>query len=116
LWAIVIFVGSSTPGQSVSNIALIDFLAHKAVHVLEYVIFYLLLYRATKSYSWSFLILLIYAISDEIHQSFVPGRSPKITDVIIDLGSGSLGALLIWKLLPTLPLKLKTWLLKYLRV
>lgn len=25
-----------------------------------------------------------YAISDEIHQSFTPGRGPKITDVFID--------------------------------
>lgn len=27
---------------------------------------------------------ILYAISDEIHQSFTPGRGPKITDVFID--------------------------------
>lgn len=32
---------------------------------------------------------ILYAISDEIHQSFTPGRGPKITDVFID----SLGVL-----------------------
>ena len=26
----------------------------------------------------------VYAISDEIHQSFTPGRSPQVTDVLID--------------------------------
>lgn len=41
---------------------------------------------------------LLYAISDEIHQGFSPGRSPKIIDVIIDLEGnmfGLLGVLLI---------------------
>lgn len=27
---------------------------------------------------------ILYAISDEIHQSFTPGRGPKVTDVFID--------------------------------
>ena len=37
----------------------------------------------------------IYACSDEIHQSFVPGRSPMITDVMIDTMGVILGILLI---------------------
>ena len=32
----------------------------------------------------STIIGILYAISDEIHQSFTPGRGPKITDVFID--------------------------------
>lgn len=32
----------------------------------------------------SAIIGILYAISDEIHQSFTPGRGPKITDVFID--------------------------------
>ncbi|MEH7223204.1 VanZ family protein [Bacillus sp. JJ1566] len=27
---------------------------------------------------------MIYAISDEIHQIFVPGRGPQVADVVID--------------------------------
>ena len=38
---------------------------------------------------------IIYACSDEIHQSFVPGRSPMITDVMIDTMGVILGILLI---------------------
>lgn len=32
----------------------------------------------------SAMIGILYAISDEIHQSFTPGRGPKVTDVFID--------------------------------
>lgn len=43
----------------------------------------------------SLVIGIIYATSDEIHQSFVPGRSPQITDVMIDTMGVLLGILLI---------------------
>lgn len=32
----------------------------------------------------SLIIGIIYAISDEIHQAFIPGRGPQLTDVILD--------------------------------
>lgn len=38
---------------------------------------------------------ILYAISDEFHQSFSPGRSPKITDVYIDTLGIILGILLV---------------------
>ena len=38
---------------------------------------------------------ILYAISDEFHQSFSPGRSPKVTDVYIDTLGVLLGILLI---------------------
>lgn len=38
---------------------------------------------------------IIYASSDEIHQSFVPGRSSMITDIVIDTMGVILGILLI---------------------
>lgn len=38
---------------------------------------------------------IIYAISDEIHQGFVPGRSPQITDVMIDTMGVLFGILLV---------------------
>ncbi len=43
----------------------------------------------------STIIGIIYACSDEIHQSLVPGRSPMITDVMIDTMGVILGILLI---------------------
>ena len=38
---------------------------------------------------------LLYAISDELHQSFIPERSPQIIDVIIDLEGNLFGILLV---------------------
>ena len=43
----------------------------------------------------SIIIGIIYACSDEIHQSFVPERSPMITDVMIDTMGVMLGILII---------------------
>lgn len=44
---------------------------------------------------------LLYAISDEIHQLFVPGREALISDVLIDL-AGLLSALVFLRLLSML--------------
>lgn len=46
---------------------------------------------------YSILILIVYAISDEVHQYFIPGRSCEIRDMFIDI-CGGLCALLIIKL------------------
>lgn len=35
---------------------------------------------------------LLYAISDEVHQAFVPGRSPQATDVLLDFSGILAGA------------------------
>jgi VanZ family protein len=45
---------------------------------------------------WSGSLAFLYAISDELHQSFVPGRTPSIGDVLID-GCGIILAVLIYK-------------------
>lgn len=41
----------------------------------------------------------LYAMTDELHQSFVPGRGPQITDVLLDTSGATLGALLMGLLL-----------------
>lgn len=38
---------------------------------------------------------LVYAISDEIHQSFVPGRGPSVKDVCIDTAGVFLGIIIV---------------------
>ncbi len=42
---------------------------------------------------WAVLISVLYGISDEIHQAFVPGRTPRLLDVGMD-ALGAWGA--IW--------------------
>ena len=41
------------------------------------------------------LICLITAMSDELYQSTVPGRSPMVTDVMLDVAGGIAGVLLV---------------------
>lgn len=43
----------------------------------------------------SFMVGLIYAITDEWHQSFVPGRGPSIRDVCIDTTGVFLGIMIV---------------------
>ena len=50
--------------------------------------------RWTWALSWKFTVL--YAASDEWHQSFVPGRHPQLTDVLIDACGAATGLLIFW--------------------
>ena len=112
LWCVLIFLGSSLPGAKVSEVELIDFVAHKSVHILEYAILAVLLFRSTGSYWWAFVLSLAFGFTDETHQLFVTNREGKIRDALID-GFGSLiSLLLLWKFLPKAPKKLKNWLPK----
>lgn len=45
---------------------------------------------------------LLYAISDEIHQAFIPGRGPQIGDVIIDFSGVVVGLLISILIIKTL--------------
>lgn len=47
------------------------------------------------SFFAAILICLAYAVSDEIHQSFVPGRSMQMIDVIVDFVGSVVGAGLV---------------------
>lgn len=52
-----------------------------------------------KMISAAVLICMLYAATDEFHQGFVDGRSPKITDVFIDTAgafAGSVFLMVIW--------------------
>ena len=72
----------------------------KILHFVEYFIFALLLWRAlagslTAEFTFRravavFLIASLYALSDEVHQSFVPGRYASIYDWFADV-AGILG-------------------------
>lgn len=59
----------------------LGFLVKNAFHVSDYL--------KIKGSFYALIISVLYAISDEYHQMFVPGRGPGVKDVIID----SLGAL-----------------------
>ena len=49
-----------------------------------------------KAFFFSAILCLIYAISDEFHQKFIPGRSGEIRDMLIDTIGAIIGIGLIW--------------------
>jgi VanZ family protein len=114
LWAFVIFLLSSKPAVSVSEIDVTDFIIKKCAHIVEYAIFSTLLYRALyagdvnkrKAGVYSILIALFYGLSDEFHQSFTPGRDPKLRDVFFDITGAIIAVYSIWNLLPKAPPKI----------
>ena len=81
LWAGLIFALSSVPSLE-SGLAW-DFPLRKAAHVGEYAVLGALLARAVQPPTALFLGI-AYALSDELHQSFVPGRAASLIDVAID--------------------------------
>ena len=99
LWMGVIFVASSRPSLPCHPNDMVDLVAKKAGHLSEYGALAFLLWRAISkergrpalpSFGGAFVLSLLYAISDEFHQTFVPGRTGTLTDVGLD----ALGALL----------------------
>ncbi len=95
LWMLVIFFFSSLPGSEYPfNPNLAYYLERKGAHVIEYAILMFLAVRFASSLfsrlSFKYTLLLagtfsiLYGMSDEWHQSFVPYRGAKASDVAID--------------------------------
>lgn len=95
------------PNISEARLAAIHFLTRKAAHFTEYAVLAFLARRAFVTSSRAFiqrywfqlglLLVVIYALLDEYHQSFVPSRTPSIYDSAIDV-AGGITVLLLFKL------------------
>ena len=77
------------------------FLVRKGAHFTAYLVLGLLLARAMKpadrkTYFSVLFLCVLYAMSDEFHQTFVSGRSGELRDVLID-SSGSMTGILLYK-------------------
>ncbi len=105
-WMGVIFFLSSQPSLPAFPFAIPDKVAKKSGHFIEYAILAVLFWRALRRTLragnptvWAFILTLLYAVSDEWHQTFVPGRHGRPMDVLID-GAGAVGgliALFLWQ-------------------
>jgi VanZ family protein len=94
------------PDLSESRLAAVHFLTRKAGHFTEYAVLALFARRAFITSSYAFLqrywfqsgllLVVIYSLLDELHQSFVPSRTASIYDSAIDI-AGGLTVLLIFK-------------------
>ncbi len=114
LCAVIIFYLSSRPARALPRLWFPNM--DKIIHAGEYGALALLLYRAwfwprywihksrprlIRGAAFIALICALFALSDEIHQAFVPGRAMTLADWIADM-TGALAALgfCLWRALP----------------
>ena len=94
-WMALIFYFSSQSELPGPQSHLLDVLLNKGAHFVVYAILALLLERAVASpkhgHRLAFALTLLYGMSDELHQSFTPGRTPQATDVMIDAAGALFG-------------------------
>lgn len=79
----------------------IHYYVRKAAHVTEYAVLGILAVRALRDsmrsmpsrtlWGAAWLLATVYAATDEFHQVFVPGRTPKVTDVMLDSAGAIIG-------------------------
>lgn len=124
LWMAVIYRASATPNLKAVPLAqrfgvlpevlgpwladLLETLIRKGAHLVSFGILALLAYfalagsfarRAARQLAWvAFGFAVVYAVADEFHQTFVPSRDGKLTDVLIDAAGAALALLLVrWR-------------------
>lgn len=96
------------PNISAESIDTVRWLVRKGAHLTEYALLAWLTWRAVRKpkrrdlrpWSWkpviiAFATVVIYAATDEFHQSFVPNRTGSWKDVCIDTIGGALGLAVI---------------------
>jgi VanZ family protein len=98
------------PKASHHALLVLHHIIRKSAHFVEYFIFSLLILRAIRAgrrdtrLTWALAAIIIvagYAALDEFHQSFVPGRTPAVSDVLLDTTGGTAaqaiaGLVLLW--------------------
>lgn len=81
------------------NVVSLNHFIRKCAHFLAYLVLGVIMLFAMRriglldkrGVGFALLICIGYAITDELHQAFVPGRTPKLTDVFIDSSGALLG-------------------------
>jgi hypothetical protein len=92
-WAGLIFTLSAIPDLG-TGLGGWDLVLRKLAHAAEFAVLGLLLLRAL-GHAWSaFWLGVAYAVTDEIHQAFVPGRLGSPIDVAIDAAGVAAGVVL----------------------
>jgi len=90
-WTALIFVASAQPNLTFVPDAGLDFVVRKLGHMAVFGILALLLWRALatttslrRPWAWAIALTVLYAITDELHQGTVAGRTASPVDVAID--------------------------------
>ncbi len=91
----IIFYFSTRQTAGVIPETVPHFIFFKSLHLAEYAFLAILIYFAFPKEKIAIILAYLYALSDEIHQTFVPGRSGLFRDTLIDLIGIYLGILLL---------------------
>ena len=105
LMMVLIFVASATPGKELPGFGYWDVVVKKGGHMTGYALLALAFLHGltggksiSRRHAFQAVILAaLYAVTDEFHQRFTPGRGPSIADVGIDTLGATIG-LLVWGL------------------
>jgi len=94
LMMLVIFLMSARASSQLPSFDWADSLIKKSGHMVGYALLAVLYWRAfdlkTEKRWLAWILTISYAVTDEFHQSFVPGRHSSIWDVVIFDNLGSL--------------------------
>jgi VanZ family protein len=93
-WAALIFTLSSIPDLG-TGLGGWDLLLRKLAHAAEYAVLGLLLLRALGRELPAVAIGIAYAVTDEVHQSFVEGRHGAVYDVLVDAAGVLIGVYVV---------------------
>ncbi len=123
IWCCVIFFFSQQNGQESGNTSelakklfmligidvnsilgeMATFIIRKGAHFTEYFILYLLTFNAfgndkglKRRLAGAMMFTAFYAVTDEIHQYFIPGRACALKDVLIDSSGGVLAGVIMY--------------------
>ncbi len=103
VWMSIIFYWSSQPVLPIDSLPNSS-LAHYLSHIGAYGILAVLLTFGTGSSRrglWlAFVLVILYGVSDEIHQSFTPGRKAGVKDVAVNTLAAGTALLLLSRLRP----------------
>ena len=97
-WAVAIFIASSIPNPPDAGG---DEWKYEAAHVFEYAVFGGLAFLSLRTYAGgrpphvltttAWILSVLYGVSDEFHQSFVPNRDANVGDVVFDAAGAIIG-------------------------
>jgi VanZ family protein len=104
VWMALIFTASSIPSGRFPDVSIFRF--DKLIHLVIYGVLGFLMHRALSRQSrfpllarwaalWSVLFCVLYGVSDELHQSFVPGRDMSGYDLIANTAGALLSAVIV---------------------
>jgi len=98
-WAVAIFFASSIPGKSMPEVEVLRY--DKVVHAVVYAVLGGLFFAAIRRSSSlttgrvvavAAVFSVLYGLTDEFHQLFVPGRNAELNDALADGIGGLFGA------------------------